>query len=72
MADAGATASPHPFTPPRLSRSWRVVLADGSASVVVADCIRIEGGALVVMKPGGTVAAFAPGRWLSVEEIEVA
>lgn len=69
MADAGATGSPSYFSPPRLSRSWRVVLADGSATVVAADCIRIEGGALIVMRPNGAVAAYASGQWWSAEEI---
>ena len=49
------------------ARRWRVTLADGSAKVVEAAAFRVEGGALVLARPAGSLAAFAPGTWASVE-----
>jgi hypothetical protein len=46
---------------------WRVAMADNTTRNVEALGFRVEGGALVLLRPAGCVAAFAPGTWLSVE-----
>jgi len=58
---------PSLFSPPAQTRRWRVILADGAARTVAAHGFRVEHGALVLVLPAGSVAAWAPGTWHAIE-----
>jgi hypothetical protein len=55
---------PHP------PRRWIITLASGEVRTVVADGFRCEHGALVLLLPARCVSAYAPGRWVEIEELE--
>lgn len=42
---------PLPTASPRPVLSWRVTLANDETCIVEADCFRVEGGAVIFMKP---------------------
>jgi len=61
------TDQPLPFTPATSARRWRVNLTDDQVRTVDAVTFRVEHGALVLILPAGCAAAYAPGRWRSIE-----
>jgi hypothetical protein len=52
------------------SKRWRVELVpDQAPRTIEAHGFRVEHGALVLVQPRGCAAAYAPGRWITIEEI---
>lgn len=62
-----ADQTPLPFTPAVSPKRWLVTMADGSVKVVEAVAFRVEGGALLMVRPAGLVSAYAPGTWATCE-----
>ena len=59
-----------PSTAPVFKR-WRVELVpDHAARIIEAHGFRIEGSGLIFVQPAGSVAAFAPGCWRTIEAAE--
>jgi hypothetical protein len=65
-APLDATELPAPTQSP-VTRRWRVELADKTTRTITAHGFRVEGGALVLVKPAGCAAAYAPSTWLTIE-----
>lgn len=61
------TDQPLPFTPATPARRWTVVLHDGETHTIEALAFRVEGGALLMVKPAGLVSAYAQGVWRTCE-----
>ena len=50
-------------------KRWRVEMADRTTRTIEARGFRVEHGALVLVRPLGCAAAYAPSTWLTIEEI---
>jgi len=68
MSDAPESLRPSPAPS---TKTWLVTLSDGTTRAIEADAFRVEGGALVLVRPAGAVSAFAPGMWTAIESASV-
>jgi hypothetical protein len=58
-----------PSTAPVVKR-WRITMADKTERTIEARGFRVEHGALVLVLPLGSAAAYAPSTWLTIETDE--
>jgi hypothetical protein len=56
---------------PDTTRPKRWCVANETARVIEARGFRVEHGGLVLVRPNGCAAAYAPSTWLAIEALDM-